>query len=473
MPIASLNIALSGLQAAQQLIDTASRNVANAQTPGYVRKDQQAITNVVGGGVLTSDITRQVNQSLLFKERINIGAQSYGQTLTAALDQINQLSNNPDSELTLAARIQELGNAFQQFAANPQDQASANAVLASADVLAKTFNDQANELIKLQADAKASIADAIPDVNTQLQKIATLNGKVLEALGKGDDPTDLEDLRDNAVRDIAKLIDVRTFVDAKGVLNVYSADYKPLAGEYADVLTYDPTNGRISTSTGILGNLGSAIGANQQIANQTTVNRLQQLDELATTLANAFSALPAGTPPGAGIQLFTQSNGTAAPAAPPLLPPWFAADISVNPAYVANPTQAADRLRVGDAAVNALAPGQTIPASSNTASVLAQNLLTTGVRAYSTPGIAGTSTFVQAATAITVGAGQELSQAKAQLATDQSFGTQITQTIAATSEVNIDQEFSNIVQLQNLYAANARVVSTTQKILDDLLSLVS
>ena len=40
----SLNVALSGLQTTQTLLNTTTRNITNAQTTGYVRESQQAIT---------------------------------------------------------------------------------------------------------------------------------------------------------------------------------------------------------------------------------------------------------------------------------------------------------------------------------------------------------------------------------------------------------------------------------------------
>ena len=47
------SISLSGMQAAQTLLNTSASNIANAQTPGYQRRvvDQTAQT---GGGVTTS-----------------------------------------------------------------------------------------------------------------------------------------------------------------------------------------------------------------------------------------------------------------------------------------------------------------------------------------------------------------------------------------------------------------------------------
>jgi flagellar hook-associated protein 1 len=40
-----------------------------------------------------------------------------------------------------------------------------------------------------------------------------------------------------------------------------------------------------------------------------------------------------------------------------------------------------------------------------------------------------------------------------------------------TSSVNIDEEMANLLNLQNAYAANARVMSTIKEMLDTLLKM--
>jgi len=41
----------------------------------------------------------------------------------------------------------------------------------------------------------------------------------------------------------------------------------------------------------------------------------------------------------------------------------------------------------------------------------------------------------------------------------------------ATSQVNVDQEMSTLIELQNAYSANARVISTVKEMLDVLMRM--
>ena len=74
--IQALRTAQSGLITNQQLLNTVSNNVANANTEGYSRK----ITNLksvvvagVGGGVAVSEVTRTIDLGLLRNLRTENG----------------------------------------------------------------------------------------------------------------------------------------------------------------------------------------------------------------------------------------------------------------------------------------------------------------------------------------------------------------------------------------------------------------
>ncbi|MBV8166018.1 MAG: hypothetical protein JO021_04440, partial [Alphaproteobacteria bacterium] len=213
MEINSLYTALSGIQTTQQLLNTTTRNITNAQTPGYVVKTQQAVSNAFTGGVLSGPIQRFIDASLLQKLRTNNGDSAFNSVRQDALTKLNQLSGDPQDATSIAGKINALGAAFQNLTANPQDSASAEAVLNTAHDLAQTFNEQNDAMLSLQTNANAAIVDGVNSVNKDLQLIASLNQQVVNAQANGKDPTDLQDQRDNAINDLSKLITVNAFTD--------------------------------------------------------------------------------------------------------------------------------------------------------------------------------------------------------------------------------------------------------------------
>src|SRR5277367_1556365 len=104
----SLYTALSGIQTAQTLLNTTSRNIVNAQTPGYVVKNEQAVSNAATGGVSAGPIARFIDASLQQKARTNNADAAFAAARSTALTQMDQLSGNPTDGTSIAAKINTL-----------------------------------------------------------------------------------------------------------------------------------------------------------------------------------------------------------------------------------------------------------------------------------------------------------------------------------------------------------------------------
>ena len=597
----SLYTGVSGLQEVQTLLNTTSRNIVNAQTPGYVVKNEQAVSNAATGGVLAGPITRFINASLQQKARTNDADTAFAQARATALTQMDQLSGNPADGTSISAQINQLQTDFQELAANPQAAGNAENILNDANNLAQTFNEQTNAMLGLQRTANTNVVDDVAQVNADLQNIAELNKKVVAATANGQDPTDLEDQRDIAVDGLSKLMGVNAFIDNQGVLQVLSSDFKPLAGLYAETVTYNQVNNTVSVSGQQINNVNGDIGGNLQVLTGDTVKRLQNLSEVATKLTEGFQELttstialngtiqsppPAATPdiaiPGT-VTLITNAGNqytatmayrppavagnayqlvissltpVASPPAPSVAPavtvPAYVAatntgglvigtvDVTTNP-----PTFAGQQVQLtptvagqvpGDVealtgyttglsvtagattptassvnntmtlfttmsgalppfpgpftppyysgtielnpniSLRALAVGDqfagTTPDSNGGAAAAAAAMLNNRQFAFTTTGIAGTATLGTASAGVTVGIGQDLANTNNSITGLTTAATQIQQAIAPQSEVNLDQQMSQLVVLQNAYSANARVVTTVNSMLDTLVNLV-
>ncbi|MBI3517182.1 MAG: hypothetical protein HY060_24375 [Proteobacteria bacterium] len=288
----SLYTALSGIQTAQALLNTTTRNITNAQTPGYVVKTQQAVSNAPTGGVLPSAIQRFIDAALQQKLRTNNADAAFTQVRADALTKMNQLAGDPANGTSISAKINILLSAFQDLAANPQDAAVGENVLNAAHDLALTFNEQNDALMQLQQVARSNVTSEVTQINSDLQLISSINQKVVNAQANGQDATDLQDTRDNAVNDLSKLIGVHAFIDNQGVLQVLSNDYHPLAGLYAEVVTFNNVTNQLSVSGHLLNNVNGELGGNLQVMTGDAQQRLENLSEVANQLTSAFQALP-------------------------------------------------------------------------------------------------------------------------------------------------------------------------------------
>ena len=284
----SLYNSLSGLQTTQTLLDTTTRNITNAQTANYVKEVQRTEVNAASGGVKAQAIQRVVDESILARQRLTTSQMLYQQTRQNVLKQISGLSGSPADNTSLASLVGELGNAFSALSANPNDPGTSLGLLDSAKQLAASLNDQTAIVRKLQNQAQKSLSDDITGINSQLQIIADLNSRILANQSQNVDPSQLRDQRDAVAHELSQKIEIRTFYDGSGSLNIYSSNYQTLVGQFATVVSYDPTSNTVSTPVASLGNVGGEVGAYQTIYDTDAPQFLQQLDSFARTLTNSL-----------------------------------------------------------------------------------------------------------------------------------------------------------------------------------------
>jgi flagellar hook-associated protein 1 FlgK len=477
----TLGVSLSGLTSTQKLLATTTRNVANAQTEGYVKKTQQLLTNVNGGGVKTSEVRRYVDEGYQFKLRTNLGQMNYQSGLSSKIKELDGLAGDPTKGTTIAGRMEALAAAFQKLTASPTDSTIAQSVIEKATALSNTFNEQFSAIDKMRRQTQLEAEDITSDVNMKLRQIAELNRKVLEATATGADATDLQDARDKVVTELSSQIDVRAFTDDRGVLNVYSGSYKFLAGEYAEVVTLNPSTFEFEGINGVIGAPGGRLGGLQSFLRDEAPRYLMQISEVAKKMANTFSTT-------LDLDLFIDQSTGLPPTtgnSPYDLPNYFAGNIRVNPAYTSANPASWEALRVGDTIANATAGLDSQPTDVTNAQAVQDWLLngtltfdntytvTVGTSTYTlNSNIAGTRSIRDAASTITVRTAQLASSTDSRSSELKVYDTQFRQAMAETSEVNIDEEFQSIITLQNLYQANARVVQTTQTLLDELMNIV-
>src|SRR5690349_12024380 len=110
-PTDALSSALAGLSTTRALIDTVSRNVTNASTPGYTRKTQDTLTGPLGA-VITGPVTRQVDDALIRSIRDSTSTASKLDVTASMLSQIETAFGSPDANNSLSGAITQLQTAY-------------------------------------------------------------------------------------------------------------------------------------------------------------------------------------------------------------------------------------------------------------------------------------------------------------------------------------------------------------------------
>lgn len=368
MTISSLDIALSGLRAAQQSLDVTSNNIANASTPGYTRKvlPQEAIfAGEQPLGVKIGEITRKVDLSLLsdmFKQR----AVSEGLTTRESyLEQIQIFHGPSENEQAISNEISLLRELFADLSTTPDSAALLGEAVGQARQTAAKINDFADLLTQMRNDAQNDISEAVAEVNAALDTIAEANRQIGAQSSAGRSTAELEDRRDAAIATVSQYMTVSFFTRSDGIMVVMTGQGHTLADEEARQLQFNPTPVGASSyhpgggaasltindanNTDITNVAGGAIGALFTLRDETLPQYTAQLDELAQKMAERFDQQ--------GLRLFVDSDGTVpASVADPGLVGYvgFAGRMQVNPAVIADPTL----LRDGTT-------GNTLPAGSS------------------------------------------------------------------------------------------------------------
>jgi len=502
---AALSIATGGLANVNYQLGVVAQNVTNAATPGYLTEvaNQQSLTvgdqpSGVKSGPTTREVDTALQSSLLGQNAVVSGLQ----TQQAALQQIDAVQGTPGQGGDLPDLVAQLGNAFSTLENDPSNQAQQSAVVAAAQTLSTQVNALGNAIATERQTAQNSIVAAVNSINSQLAGIGQLSNQIMQFQSEGVSTADLENQRDAAVSSLSKLIGIRSIAQPNGDLLVMTSSGLDLpihtstpplatAGANLGANAYYPGGGvpaitlnGYDVTTQLA---GGQLGANLTLRDATLPGYQGQLDEFAYTLSNRFAQQ--------GLALFTDPTGNVpTPTAPPSQTGYvgYANIMQVNPAVAAQPSLVRDGttpIPGSPTGASNFAPNPAGgPAGFNT---LIQRVLNYSLGSEVQPGVAqappsvtglgpaGTLSAPYAApadlsgfaTAFVAAEAGDSSSVSSQLNTEQGVQTTLSSNLSSEDGVSLDKQMSNMVVLQNAYAANAKVVGAVQSMWAQLLQL--
>ncbi|MFN4023109.1 MAG: flagellar hook-associated protein FlgK [Hydrogenophilus thermoluteolus] len=308
-----LQIGLTGLMAARYQLDTASHNIANANTEGYSRQRVNQSTQFpqfvgfgyIGRGALLVGVERAYDQflqgNLLAATTRYAQAQHY-QELIAPLD---NLVADPDAGLSPA--LQQFFDAVQEVADNPESIAARQSLLSQGEVLTARFRLFDARIDEIRQDVEQRLDGVAQQVTALARNIADLNQQILQASSRGAEapPNDLLDQRDQLAKELAGLIGIKTVIDDQGMMSVFIGSGQTLVQGVASATLAtepdpaDPLHRRLIYRFGNVGVpqtlperlvSGGELGALLAFRREGLDRIQDQLGFLATTLALAFNA---------------------------------------------------------------------------------------------------------------------------------------------------------------------------------------
>lgn len=303
-----LNIASRSLWASQTGVEVASHNVANINTPGYVRQSlvlDPAIPTassglLLGNGVLVSDVRSIQNRYLDFQMYQANTLLGFRNTESGGLSSLEEIFNESD-EVGLSVDLGDFFASWRELSANPESEAPRVGLAASARVLVNQFHTMSQRLENMRKDANATISDGVSQVNNLARQIANLNSQIRTTEVSGKTAGDFRSQRTALLSELAGLVDFHTFESADGQVNVMIAGGQPLvegtnaghldivgnAEGYWDVEFVSSAGNHYDITDGLEG--GSIAGA-IRVRDTHAVEYRDRLDAMAYQLVNSVNA---------------------------------------------------------------------------------------------------------------------------------------------------------------------------------------
>ena len=231
----SLYVGASGLQNAQNAINTTANNLANVDTKGYVRqqvryadknytilKDSRANVNIQqsGLGVSIGDVVHARDIFLDKTYRQETGRMSFYsaryETATYVEDLMQELNGQQFKQ-----SVSDLWQAFQEVSTKPADSTNQNLVLQKADLLVSRTQKLYSDLQNYQSNINDQIKDDVDRVNTIGNRIYELNLQIQRVEAGGTETAmTLRDERDSLLDELGNYGRIEVTENATGFVYV-------------------------------------------------------------------------------------------------------------------------------------------------------------------------------------------------------------------------------------------------------------
>ncbi|WP_116597661.1 flagellar hook-associated protein FlgK [Primorskyibacter marinus] len=478
----ALSNALSGLNASARATINVSSNIANALTDGYGRRELTVESRITGsfGGVAITGTLRHVDPVILADRRLADAELGNASDLASFAARMETGIGLPGEAGSLSQVIADFDSALVTAASRPDSEERLGAVARSAEVLVNTINTIADGISSAREDADAKIGEMVDQLNTSLNRVVDLNKKISSAIHKGQDTSGFLDARQRTVDEISEMIPVHTVARERGAIAIYSTGgaillegtaidvgfattgkiepQMTLAGGHLSGLTL---NGRAVDASADSGALrGGRLGAQLQIRDETAPAMQATLDGLARDLAERFG------PGNADSTITAGSAGMFTDWGSPFDPSFetgFASRMELNSSLA----QDGGSLWKWRAGIGATTPG--VVGDSGLLNGLKQALSTNALPSSSAlPGVLSTPDILAAGllsqvSSLRLGADDTLAYA--------SSAQNTLKELERGQGVDTDYELQKLMEFENSYAANARVIQTVDEMLQAILNI--
>ncbi|MPQ76960.1 flagellar hook-associated protein FlgK [Hydrogenovibrio sp. JE_KL2] len=228
-----LTIGISAASTFQKAIEVTGNNTANVSTPGYNRQRAEIISNSAGlvgnaytGGGSTVESVQRIYASYIQTQLVSANSlkSRYDEQLSLAQQVEGVVASNDGS---IQNFMQNLFDSFQNLANNPTDTSSRQQVIDQSNNLQTMVGNLSGVLKDTQKQVNDQISGLTTEINNRLDTIYQINKQVSVAQSSGaQSPNELLDQRDQAILELSKYMDIKTYTQSDGEMVVYTGNGK-------------------------------------------------------------------------------------------------------------------------------------------------------------------------------------------------------------------------------------------------------
>lgn len=442
---------LSGLTAAQRMLQTAQNNIANVGNDSYSREvvdvsanpsavGSGSLVGEIGTGVIVNEIRRIRDEQLIQQSRSESGKTSYYQAKSDALTSVESVFGETGDN-GLNQLMQNMFNSFQNASKFPEEQSYRVQTISDAEMFVNKVRSISDQLDTIENQTDTKIKNDVTKINQLLQSIADVNKQMSNTISEN--PNSLLDERDKYLDELSKYMDIN--VIQKGTpasMQITVNGINILSGTQTQGIRadFDSSTAKWTLSSGSLEIMpkSGTLAGDVEARNVDISNYNSQLNTLIGSIISNVNSLHSsgyGLDGSTGLNFFQGTD---------------IRSIQVNSLLQTNPEKLA------------LSSANGVSGNSDIGKAIA-DLADTNI-------VSGTNP-VNYYQGLAVQMGTDLNKVNTNLEAHTNVYQAITTQRQSVQGVNIDEEMSNLLTYQQFYQANAKTMKTMNELFTDLIGI--
>lgn len=233
MPMSGLHVATSGLNAARAGLFTTGHNIANNNVTGFSRQRvNQAVfanrtlnvnhsgPNQIGMGTSISGIRQIRDRFLDTRWRETVPRISYHEIRMNTGMELDAIFGELDGQYRLQLSLNQLNQALHELHMQPNSLDARGNFISIANSFITLTNNAARSMFNYQLELNNQVTQTVQRINQLVIEVDEFNDRIArEELG-GSRANDLRDWRNNALDELASILDIQYKEDSQGRINI-------------------------------------------------------------------------------------------------------------------------------------------------------------------------------------------------------------------------------------------------------------